>query len=86
MCDSGSRVSSRTRTLEDIANKGFSPIAIGRLPGQRRLWIGISSIELEYWGDCGGEANQVDGPPQDRIACHHGIKFTQSFIQKSLLI
>lgn len=23
MCDSGSRLSSRTRTLEEIANKGF---------------------------------------------------------------
>lgn len=56
--------------------RGFPPIAIGRLPGQRRLWIGLSSIELEYWGDCGGEANQVDGPPQVRIACHHGIKLT----------
>jgi hypothetical protein len=57
---------------EELLTKGFSPIAIGRLPGERRLRIGLSSVELEYRGDCCSETNQVDGSSKDRIARDHG--------------
>ena len=29
--------------------------------------------ELEHWGDRRSQADQVDGPPQERIARYHGM-------------
>jgi hypothetical protein len=47
--------------------------AIGRLFGQRRFWFSLPRTELEHWGDRRSQADQVDGPPQERIARYHGM-------------